>query len=79
MGLIGRIVPIKDIETFSRAMRLVCSRIPLAEGWVIGPEEENTQVRRSKNLVLQLGLQDKVKFLGFRRPEELLLSSVFFA
>jgi glycosyltransferase involved in cell wall biosynthesis len=73
VGLIGRIVPIKDIQTFIRAMRLVCSRIPAAEGWVIGPEEENPgYADECKNLVHQLGLQGKVKFLGFRRPEELL-------
>ncbi len=73
VGLIGRIVRIKDIQTFIRAMRLVCSRIPAAEGWIIGPEDENAEyAEECKDLVRQLGLENRVKFLGFRRPEELL-------
>jgi glycosyltransferase involved in cell wall biosynthesis len=73
VGLIGRIVRIKDIQTFVRAMRLVCSRIPAAEGWIIGPEDENAEyAEECKDLVRQLGLENRVKFLGFRRPEDVL-------
>jgi len=73
VGLIGRIVPIKDIQTFIRAMRMVCSRIPTAEGWIIGPAEENPEyAEECKDLVAQLGLENRVKFLGFRRPDEVL-------
>jgi polysaccharide biosynthesis protein PelF len=38
LGLLGRVVPIKDIRTFIRSMRTVCDRLPDAEGWIIGPE-----------------------------------------
>jgi glycosyltransferase involved in cell wall biosynthesis len=39
--LIGRVVPIKDIKTFIRAMRRVANRLPEAEGWIAGPEDED--------------------------------------
>jgi glycosyltransferase involved in cell wall biosynthesis len=35
--LIGRVVPIKDVKTFIRAMRTVVNRLPDAEGWIAGP------------------------------------------
>ncbi|MFY0057094.1 GT4 family glycosyltransferase PelF, partial [Acinetobacter baumannii] len=33
VGLVGRVVPIKDVKTFIRAMRGVVSAMPEAEGW----------------------------------------------
>lgn len=73
MGLLGRVVPIKDIRTFIRAMRTVCSRLPAAEGWVIGPEDEDqAYARECRDLVASLGLNDKVKFLGFQKPDDIL-------
>ncbi len=44
--LIGRVVPIKDIKTFIRAMRIVATRLPAAEGWIAGPEDEDPRLRR---------------------------------
>jgi glycosyltransferase involved in cell wall biosynthesis len=73
MGLLGRVVPIKDIRTFIRAMRSVCSRLPNAEGWVIGPtEEDQAYARECLDLVSSLGLNGKVKFLGFQKPDDIL-------
>lgn len=73
VGLIGRVVPIKDVKTFIRAMRGVVSAIPEAEGWVVGPEEEDPEyVSECHNLVVSLGLEGKVKFLGFREIHTLL-------
>ena len=73
LALIGRVVPIKDIKTFIRAMRTVCNLVPEAEGWVVGPEDEDPQyVSECKALVENLGLQGKVKFLGFQRTDDLL-------
>ncbi len=34
-------MPIKDIKTFIRAMRIVVNRIPDVEAWVVGPTEED--------------------------------------
>lgn len=65
--LIGRIVPIKDIKTFIRSMRIVRDRMPAAEGWIVGPEEESPEyVEECRNLLISYGLQGCVKFLGFQ-------------
>ena len=71
--LIGRVVPIKDIKTYIRAMRGVVNLMPEAEGWIAGPEDESPDyARECRDLVEQLGLQGKVKFLGFQKLTELL-------
>jgi glycosyltransferase involved in cell wall biosynthesis len=73
LGLIGRVVPIKDIKTFIRAMRGVCNRMPEAEGWVVGPTAEDPlYARECEDLVASLGLAGRVKFLGFQKVEEIL-------
>ena len=68
VGLIGRVVPIKDIKTFLRAMRGVISVMPEVQGWIVGPEEEDPDyVAECRSLLISLGLQDKVLFLCFKR------------
>ncbi|WP_437880231.1 GT4 family glycosyltransferase PelF [Pseudomonas sp. LRF_L74] len=72
-GLVGRVVPIKDVKTFIRAMRGVISAMPEAEGWIVGPEEEDPDyAAECHNLVISLGLEGKVRFLGFRKIDEVL-------
>jgi glycosyltransferase involved in cell wall biosynthesis len=72
MALIGRVVPIKDIKNFIRAMRIVRSRMPHAEGWLFGPEDEDEDyTRECKMLVESLGLSHVVKFKGFGKPDEI--------
>lgn len=71
--LIGRVVPIKDIKTFIRAMRTVASRLPHAQGWIAGPEEEDPEYARECRLLVEsLGLTNNVKFLGFQNVAELM-------
>ncbi|WP_341744767.1 GT4 family glycosyltransferase PelF [Azonexus hydrophilus] len=71
--LIGRVVPIKDIKTFIRAMRYVANRLPTAEGWIAGPEDEDpAYAEECKALVISLGLQENIKFLGFQRVDALM-------
>ncbi|MDE2149239.1 MAG: GT4 family glycosyltransferase PelF [Gammaproteobacteria bacterium] len=73
LGLIGRVVPIKDIETFIRSMRSICTRLPQAQGWIVGPtEEDEGYFRGCRTLVGNLGLAERVKFLGFRKLEDVL-------
>lgn len=73
LGLLGRVVPIKDVRTFVRSLRTVCDRIPEAEGWVIGPStEDESYARECRELARALGLGDKLRFLGFQRPEDVL-------
>ncbi len=71
--LIGRVVPIKDIKTFIRAARVVINRMPEAEAWIAGPEAEDPDyAAECHNLAASLGLQEKVRFLGFQKLTELL-------
>lgn len=71
--LIGRVVPIKDIKTFIRAMRTVTNHLPDAEAWIAGPEDESPEyAQECRDLAEQLGLGDKVKFLGFQKLTDLL-------
>ncbi len=73
VALIGRVVPIKDIKTFIKAMKLLVEKIPEAEGWVVGPTDEDPEYyAECLYLVKVLGLEEKVKFLGFQRVEDIL-------
>jgi polysaccharide biosynthesis protein PelF len=73
MALIGRVVPIKDIMTYIRSMRTVVNRVPEAEAWIIGPEDEDAEyAQECRNLAVGLGLVDKVKFLGFQSLTDVL-------
>ncbi|HQV22509.1 MAG TPA: GT4 family glycosyltransferase PelF, partial [Agitococcus sp.] len=71
--LIGRVVPIKDIKTFIRAMRTVANQLPQIEAWIAGPEDEDPEYAADcHSLVTGLGLNNHVKFLGFQKIDELL-------
>ncbi len=71
--LIGRVVPIKDIKTYIRAMRVVANRLPQAQAWIAGPEDESpAYAHECHSLVKGLGLESNVKFLGFQQLTELL-------
>jgi len=71
--LIGRVVPIKDVKTFVRAMLTVVRHMPEAEAWIAGPEDEDpSYAAECRALVESLGLEGKVKFLGFQKIDELL-------
>ncbi len=71
--LIGRVVPIKDIKTYIRAMRIIVSHMPEAQAWIAGPEDESPEyAQECRDLVTQLGLENSVKFLGFQKLTELL-------
>ncbi|WP_306604937.1 GT4 family glycosyltransferase PelF [Azonexus sp.] len=71
--LIGRVVPIKDIKTFVRAMRRVVNQMPDAEGWIAGPEDEDlAYAEECHDLVRSLGLENHVRFLGFQKVENLM-------
>jgi glycosyltransferase involved in cell wall biosynthesis len=71
--LIGRVVPIKDVKTFIRAMRSVVSQFPQAEAWIAGPEDEDlAYAAECRSIVEGLGLSEKVRFLGFQKIDELM-------
>ncbi|MFL9925604.1 GT4 family glycosyltransferase PelF [Herbaspirillum lusitanum] len=71
--LLGRVVPIKDVKTFIRAMRSVVMQYPEAEAWIAGPEDEDkAYAEECHSIVEGLGLTGKVKFLGFQKIDDLM-------
>jgi len=72
LALIGRVVPIKDIKNFIRAMRIIRAKVPNAEGWLVGPQDEDPDyTKECKLLVESLDLTSCVKFLGFQSPDDI--------
>ncbi len=71
--LVGRVVPIKDVKTFIRAMRVLVNRMPDVEGWIAGPlDEDAAYAKECQSLIEALGLQAQVKMLGFQSMTEIL-------
>ncbi|MCW8329345.1 GT4 family glycosyltransferase PelF [Photobacterium sp. SDRW27] len=73
VGLVGRVVPIKDIKTFIRTIRGAIEQLPMLEGWIIGPKEEDKDyVHECELLIESLGLTNNVKLLGSQNVAEIL-------
>lgn len=73
VGLIGRVVPIKDIKTFIRAMRVATTVDPSIQGWIIGPAEEDPiYAKECELLIASLNLQQQVLFLGMQNIAEIM-------
>ncbi len=71
--LIGRVVPIKDIQTFIWAMRIVVNRLPEAQGWIVGPADEDPEyAAECRALTESLRLSANVRFFGFRDVADIL-------
>lgn len=65
VGLIGRVVSIKDIKTFLQAARTVLNKRPQTKFYCIGPtEEEPDYYDECLDLAASLGLGDSFKFTG---------------
>ncbi|WP_413111885.1 GT4 family glycosyltransferase PelF [Thaumasiovibrio sp. DFM-14] len=73
VGLVGRVVPIKDIKTFIRTIRSAIETHPQLEGWIIGPAEEDPNyVQECILLIESLGLENRVKLLGNQNVAEIM-------
>lgn len=71
IGLVGRLVPIKDIKTFLQAMRIVVSHVADAEALIVGSSEEDpAYAAECVTLVRSLGISERVHFLGHREVAE---------
>ncbi|MFN0299836.1 MAG: GT4 family glycosyltransferase PelF [Burkholderiales bacterium] len=71
--LVGRVVPIKDVKTFIRAMRVMVNRMPDVEGWIAGPvDEDPAYADECRGLIEALGLRARVKMLGLQTMTEIL-------
>ena len=65
IGFIGRIVPIKDVKTFLRAVKIAHETIPNLEAYLVGPTEEDEQYfQECQRLVELLNLSAIVYFTG---------------
>ena len=65
IGFVGRIVPIKDVKTFIRALKIASQTIPCLEAYLVGPTEEDREYfQECQQLVEMLGLTDIVHFTG---------------
>ena len=74
--LIGRVVSIKDIKSFIRAIRITVDKIPEAEAWVVGPDDEEKEyAMECRELISVLDLEDNIKFLGFQNISDILPKS----
>jgi len=84
VGLVGRVVPIKDIKTFISTCKIVADKIPEARFYCIGPtDEDEGYFEDCKLLVENLKLQDVFEFTGrkdvrdyYKFLDVLLLTSV---
>ena len=65
MGLVGRVVPIKDIKTFISACRITADLIPDSHFYCIGPTDEDPgYFEDCRMLVENLKLKDCFHFTG---------------
>jgi polysaccharide biosynthesis protein PelF len=73
IGFIGRVVPIKDVKTFIRAMRNVCFELPTAQAWIIGGEEEDPDyAEECRDMIASLHLNEQIVYKGFCDVKEIL-------
>ena len=71
IGLLGRIVPIKDVKTFVRTVGIVVASLPRVRAQVIGGADEDPEyARECEALVSALHLGDQMTFVGHRVPAE---------
>jgi len=65
IGLIGRVVPIKDVKTYIRAARHLATRLPSLKAYIIGPTDEDPDYAdECRQLVRDLHLEAVVEFTG---------------
>jgi glycosyltransferase involved in cell wall biosynthesis len=65
VGLVGRVVPIKDIKTFILMAKVVAGWIPGATFWCIGPtDEDQAYFEDCRSLVESFQLTENVRFTG---------------
>jgi glycosyltransferase involved in cell wall biosynthesis len=73
IGLIGRVVPIKDIKTFIRAVSLLRQTAPDLKAYIIGPtDEDRAYYAECVNLVQLMGLEHTITFTGQAKVEDYL-------
>jgi glycosyltransferase involved in cell wall biosynthesis len=64
VGMVARVVPLKDVETFVRACGAVAVERPEARFVVVGPTPDGDYLARCSLLAAALGLQERLAFVG---------------
>ncbi|WP_252930614.1 GT4 family glycosyltransferase PelF [Paracoccus sp. 08] len=65
VALIGRVVPIKDIETYIAAAAIARRTLPAIRMLILGPmDEDEDYVALCHRRVVELGLEDTIQFTG---------------
>lgn len=65
VSLIGRVVPIKDIKSYIKAVHILKRALPDVRAYMLGPTEEDpVYAAECLELVAHLGLQDTLVFTG---------------
>lgn len=73
IGFIGRVVPIKDVKTFIRAMRDVSDQLPEIKVWIIGGEDEDPKyATECRDLVSSMELEETIIYKGFCNVAEVM-------
>jgi glycosyltransferase involved in cell wall biosynthesis len=78
--LIGRVVPIKDIKTFIRAIKIASKTIPDIEGWIVGAVDEDKEyVEECQQMAMSLNLKERMQVFDGNKSdktkEEIIASS----
>ncbi|RLC81603.1 MAG: hypothetical protein DRI61_03690 [Chloroflexi bacterium] len=65
IGLVGRVVPLKDVATFITACRILADELPKAEFFIVGPtDQDKGYYQECLELCHKLGLDGKLHFTG---------------
>ncbi|MCH2547718.1 MAG: GT4 family glycosyltransferase PelF [Alphaproteobacteria bacterium] len=65
VAMIGRVVPVKDVKAFIRAVSILKERLGDIEAYIIGPDDEDrSYAAECRSMVEHLGLQDHLIFTG---------------
>ncbi len=65
IALIGRVVPIKDIKSYIRAVSMIHDHLPDIRAYVMGPTDEDINYyQECRQMVEYMGLQEVITFTG---------------
>ena len=67
VGIVGRLVPVKNHELLFEAFQSALRSVPDAELWIVGSGEREAELRA---LADSLGIGDQVRWLGWRQELE---------
>ena len=84
VGFVGRVVPIKDVKTFIRAIKIVVGAVPGARAVIAGPGDEDPEyLVECQTLAATLRVADRIEFTGrvdvktiYPRIDVLVLTSI---